>query len=74
MIERAQQKAIRAGVEVTFQVDLVENMTFPDNQFEVVLSSLMMRPEETYCSICMLIYSKPVRMTIIWRKQHLGLL
>ncbi|MCH8070262.1 MAG: methyltransferase domain-containing protein, partial [Candidatus Marinimicrobia bacterium] len=25
-----------------FQVDLVENITFPDNQFDVVLSSFMM--------------------------------
>lgn len=42
MIEMARQKAAKAGVDVTFQVDLIENITFPDNQFDVVLSSLMM--------------------------------
>jgi ubiquinone/menaquinone biosynthesis C-methylase UbiE len=42
MIEVARRKAARTGVDVTFQVDLIENMTFPDNQFDVVLSSLMM--------------------------------
>jgi ubiquinone/menaquinone biosynthesis C-methylase UbiE len=42
MIDRARQKAARSGVDVTFQVDLVENMTFPENNFDVVLSSLMM--------------------------------
>jgi demethylmenaquinone methyltransferase/2-methoxy-6-polyprenyl-1,4-benzoquinol methylase/phosphoethanolamine N-methyltransferase len=42
MIDMAQQKAARAGVDVTFQTDLIENITFPDNQFDVVLSSLMM--------------------------------
>jgi ubiquinone/menaquinone biosynthesis C-methylase UbiE len=42
MIDMARRKATRAGVEVTFQTDLIENMTFPDNQFDVVLSSLMM--------------------------------
>lgn len=42
MIKIAQKKAAQAGVEVTFQVDLVERMTFSDNQFDIVLSSLMM--------------------------------
>ena len=42
MIEQAQQKALRTNADVTFQVGLVENISFPDNHFEVVLSSLMM--------------------------------
>jgi len=42
MIDVARRKVAKAGVDVTFQVDLIENMTFPDNQFDVVLSSLMM--------------------------------
>lgn len=42
MIDIARRKAARAGVDVTFQIDLIENITFPDNQFDVVLSSLMM--------------------------------
>ena len=42
MIDRAQRKAAQSGVDVTFQIDLIENMTFPDNQFDVVLSSLTM--------------------------------
>lgn len=42
MISLAQKKAAQAGAEVTFQMDLVEKMTFPDNQFDVVLSTLMM--------------------------------
>jgi len=42
MIEQAQRKVDQAGVDVTFQVDLIENITFPDNQFDIVLSSLMM--------------------------------
>lgn len=48
MIDVARRKAARAGVDVTFQVDLIENITFPDNQFDVVLSSFMMHhlPDE----------------------------
>ncbi len=42
MIDVARRKAARAGVDITFQVDLIENITFPDNQFDVVLSSFMM--------------------------------
>lgn len=42
MIERARQKAARAGVAVDFQPGLVEAIAFPDNTFDVVLSSLML--------------------------------
>ncbi|MFV1917024.1 MAG: class I SAM-dependent methyltransferase [Patescibacteria group bacterium] len=42
MIEVARRKAARAGVEVNFQVDLIEKISFSDDQFDVVLSSFMM--------------------------------
>lgn len=42
MIEVARRKAAKAGVDVDFRVDLIENITFPDNHFDVVLSSFMM--------------------------------
>ena len=42
MVEQAQQKADRSGADVTFKAEAVEQMTFADNQFDVVLSSLMM--------------------------------
>ena len=42
MIYQAQQKAKRTDVDVTFQVGLIENIDFPENQLDVVLSSLMM--------------------------------
>jgi ubiquinone/menaquinone biosynthesis C-methylase UbiE len=42
MIRQAGQKAGRSGVDVTFKVGLIENIEFPENQFDVVLSSLMM--------------------------------
>jgi len=42
MIEVARRKAAQAGVEVTFQVDLIEDISFPDDEFDAVLSSLMM--------------------------------
>jgi len=42
MIEQAQQKSARTNADVTFQVGLVEDIDFSENQFDVVLSSLMM--------------------------------
>jgi len=42
MIQQAQQKAVRTGIDVTFQIGLVERIDFPENQFDAVLSSLMM--------------------------------
>ncbi len=42
MIDLAQQKADKAGVEVDFQVGVIENLEFEDGKFDLVLSSLMM--------------------------------
>jgi ubiquinone/menaquinone biosynthesis C-methylase UbiE len=42
MIARATAKARRAGVEVDFRTGVVEALQFPDAQFDVVLSTLMM--------------------------------
>jgi len=42
MIDMARRKVARAGMDVAFQVDLIENISFPDDHFDVVMSSLMM--------------------------------
>ncbi len=42
MIGVARRKAQRAGVEIDFRLEPIEAMTFPDQTFDVVLSSLMM--------------------------------
>lgn len=42
MINLAQQKADKAGVEIDFQVGVIEQIDYPDNTFDLVLSSLMM--------------------------------
>lgn len=42
MIHSAHAKAHKAGLEVDFQVGVIEKLDFEDNSFDVVLSSLMM--------------------------------
>ena len=42
MIEVARHKAVRKRAEVDFRVGVVEQLPYPDNSFDMVLSSLMM--------------------------------
>ena len=42
MLARARKKAHKAGVEVTFERGIVEALPFPDRQFDVVLSTVML--------------------------------
>jgi ubiquinone/menaquinone biosynthesis C-methylase UbiE len=42
MIARARQKAERSGLPVDFQVGVIEHLAFPDQSFDVVLSTFMM--------------------------------
>jgi ubiquinone/menaquinone biosynthesis C-methylase UbiE len=48
MIEVAKKKAVRAGTDIDFRVNVVEDLPFPDASFDVALSSLMLHhlPEE----------------------------
>src|SRR6266581_1974586 len=41
-ITRARNKAGRAGLSIDFQVGAIEQLGFPDQSFDVVLSTLMM--------------------------------
>jgi ubiquinone/menaquinone biosynthesis C-methylase UbiE len=42
MLERARAKAAKAGRDVHFQLARIEQIPFPDDQFDLVLSSLML--------------------------------
>ncbi|MDP9176989.1 MAG: methyltransferase domain-containing protein [Gemmatimonadota bacterium] len=42
MIDLANRKATKAGIDVAFQTGIVEALPFPDAQFDVVLSTLML--------------------------------
>lgn len=42
MIEVARQKAGKKGLDVGFQVGLIEEMPFPDGQFDIVLNSFVL--------------------------------
>ena len=41
MIERARSKATRAGVDAAFEIAIIEALPFPNEHFDVVLSTLM---------------------------------
>src|SRR6266581_1525596 len=42
MIARASRKAVRRGLAIDFQVGVIEQLSFPDQSFDVVLSTFMM--------------------------------
>ncbi len=42
MIVKAQKKARKEDVDISFQNSVIERLPFPDNHFDVVLSSLML--------------------------------
>lgn len=42
MIEVARRKAAQKGMDVDFQIGLIEDIPFPDDEFDLVLSSLML--------------------------------
>jgi ubiquinone/menaquinone biosynthesis C-methylase UbiE len=42
MVARARSKAATSGVDVSFEVAVVESLPFPDARFDVVLSTLML--------------------------------
>lgn len=42
MIARARRKATRAGTPVAFEIALAQSLPFPDGQFDVVLSTVML--------------------------------
>jgi len=54
MIARASSKAEKAGIDVSFKSGVAEALPFPDGQFDVVLSTLMLhhlpRPVRQQCA------------------------
>ncbi len=42
MIARAERKAAQRGLAIEYQIGVIERLPFPDQSFDVVLSSLMM--------------------------------
>jgi ubiquinone/menaquinone biosynthesis C-methylase UbiE len=42
LLTRARRKAARRGLEINFQLGVIEQLPFPDQSFNVVLSTLMM--------------------------------
>ena len=42
LLARARRKATRRGLEINFQPGVIEQLPFPDQSFDVVLSTLMM--------------------------------
>jgi ubiquinone/menaquinone biosynthesis C-methylase UbiE len=42
MIQKAAQKAAESQLDIHYQVGLIEDISFPDNKFDVVVSSLML--------------------------------
>jgi len=48
MIERATDKAAKAGADVTFQTAVIEELPFPDGSFDLAISSFMLHhlPED----------------------------
>jgi ubiquinone/menaquinone biosynthesis C-methylase UbiE len=42
LIARARRKAARRGLAIDFQIGLIEQLAFPDQSFDVVLSTMMM--------------------------------
>jgi demethylmenaquinone methyltransferase/2-methoxy-6-polyprenyl-1,4-benzoquinol methylase/phosphoethanolamine N-methyltransferase len=48
MIEVARRKSVQKAIDIDFQVGLIEDIPFPDDEFDLVLSSLMLHhlPED----------------------------
>ena len=63
MIAGARRKATKAGVDVDFQIAVVEALPFPDARFDAVLSTLMLhhlpRPARARCVVEMRRVLKP---------------